>query len=117
MRTKSTERTESTGRMERDYQAAADWAEREMRLRPDSPTARRGASAAQHGSEALARALGGRPSIDPTAGPGEHARKRQVRLPADVDRQLDALASAQHRSASAVLRDALTDYLRAHPAS
>ncbi|WP_158550726.1 ribbon-helix-helix protein, CopG family [Geodermatophilus sp. TF02-6] len=102
---------------EKDYQAAADWAEHQMQLRPDSITARRGAAAAQHGREALARALGGRPSIDPTAEPGEHARVRQVRLPGDLDRQLAAVAAAQHRSASAVMRDALADYLRAHPAS
>lgn len=102
---------------ERDYQAAADWAEHEMQLQPDSATARRGVAAAKHGGEALARALGGRPSIDPAAKPGEHARTRQVRLPSELDQQLAAVAAAQHRSASAVMRDALNDYLRVHPAS
>lgn len=102
---------------DKDYQAAADWAEHEMRLKPHSTTARRGAAAGEFGRELVERALAGRPSIDPGARPGEHARKRQVRLSADVDRQLDALASVQHRSASAIMRDALTDYLRSNPAS
>lgn len=101
---------------DKDYTAAAEWAERDMQLKDRSTTALRGAAAAQHGREALERALGGRPSIDPAARPGHHARKRQVRLPAEIDRQLAALATAQHRSASAVMRDALSDYLHTHPA-
>jgi len=101
----------------KDYQAAADWAEHEMKLKTNSASARRGAAAAEQGREILQRALAGRPSIDPAARPGQHARKRQVRLPADIDQQLEVLAATQHRSASAVLRDALGDYLRNHPAS
>ncbi len=100
---------------EPDYKAAAEWAEDDMVLPMNSTTALHGAAAAQHGRDALERALGGRPALDPAAVPGQHARKRQVRLPADVDRHLDALALAQHRSASAVLRDALNDYLHRHP--
>lgn len=102
---------------DRDDAAAMAWAENEMTLKPCSTSARRGTAAASFGRELLERAQAGRPSIDPTAGPGQHARKRQVRLPADVDQQLEDLAAAQKRSASAVLRDALTDYLHRHPAS
>ena len=78
---------------EREYQAAADWADQEMTLRPSSPTARHGAAASAYGREVLGRATGGRPSIDPAAARGQHARKRQVRLAADADRQLEALAA------------------------
>lgn len=106
----------ATERSEQDYEAAAEWAEHQMQLEPGSPTALRGARATEHGRAALERALGGRPSIDPAAKPGQHARKRQVRLPADIDDQLEALASAQHRTPSAVLRDALAEYLSSHRA-
>lgn len=99
---------------EQDYRLVADWAEHEMQLMPTSSTALRGAAAAEHGRAALERASGGRPSIDPRAEPGKHARKRQVRLPADVDQRLAALAAAQKRSASEVMRDALTEYLSSH---
>jgi len=68
---------------EKDYQAAADWAEHDMSLKPGSRTALRGEAAASHGSATLVRALGGRPSIDPNAKPGQHSRTRQVRLPND----------------------------------
>jgi len=60
--------------------------------------------------------LRGRPSIDPAAGPGEHSKVRQVRLPAAANQQLDALAAAEGRTASDILRDALTDYLSTHRA-
>ena len=52
-----------------DYRAAADWAEHEMRLKAGSSTALRGGDAAKRGREVLAKALGGRPSIDPDAKP------------------------------------------------
>lgn len=91
-------------------EALADWAERDMTLSPRSKSALRGSAAAEHGRAAL----GGRPSIDPTAQPGEHARNRQVRLAADVDRRLQELADQQHRTASAVMRDAVAEYLSAH---
>jgi hypothetical protein len=53
-------------------------------------------------------ARGGRPSM---SGAGT-SPKRQVRLPADVDAALVRLAQAQGRTPSAVLRDAMTAYLR-----
>lgn len=100
----------------KNYQQAADWAEADMTLKPASTTALRGPAAAEHGRELLERATGGRPSIDPNARPGQHSPVRQVRLPADVNDQLAAIAQAEHRSPSDVIRTALTDYMAAHPA-
>ncbi len=102
---------------ERDYQTAADWAEADMTLTPGSVTALRGTAAADLGRDLLRRATGGRPSIDPAAGPGQHSRTRQVRVAADLDSALDAVAHAQHRRVSDVMRDALTDYIATHRAS
>lgn len=58
----------------------------------------------------------GRPSIDPAAAPGQHARNRQVRLAANIDQQLQALADRQQRTPSAVMRDAVAEYLHTHGA-
>ena len=114
-------------RSEQDYQAAADWSEHEMDLsHAVGGTTRRGAAAAAHGRALLEHAAGGpaelekamrgRPSIDPDAGPGQHARVRQVRLPAAQNEQLDALAAAEGRRPSAVIRDAVAEYLATHRA-
>lgn len=106
-------------------QELAEWAERDMVLAAHSSTALRGAAAAAAeramledalgGPEAVDRAQGGRPPLNPTAPIGEHSPKRQVRLPVDLDARLTALAQAQDRRASDVMRDALTAYLDAHP--
>jgi hypothetical protein len=101
----------------KDIQRAAKWAEEDMALKPDSSTALRGAAAAAFGRELLEKATGGRPSIDPNARTGQHSPVRQVRLPAEVNEQLAALAKAQHRRPSDVIRAALADYLAAHNAS
>jgi len=114
-------------RSEQDYQAAADWAEHEMDLsRATGGTVHRGAAAAAHGRALLEQAAGGpaeldkalrgRPSIDPDAVPGEHSRVRQVRLPAAQNDQLDALAASEGRRPSAVIRDAVAEYLTTHRA-
>lgn len=102
---------------EKDYQLSADWAEKDMALKPASTTALRGQAAATFGRDLLERASGGRPSIDPKARPGQHSPVRQVRLPTDVNDQLAALATAEHRSPSDVIRAALADYIAAHNAS
>ncbi len=106
----------------------AQWAEHEMTLNPHSRTALHGEAAAAQGRAMLEAALGGpeeverainpggRPSIDPHAQPGEHSRTRQVRLAAHISSQLDALALAQHRRPSDVLRDAVGQYIHTHPA-
>lgn len=99
------------------HQAAANWAEEHMTLKPNSTTALRGEDAAAFGRDLLERATGGRPSIDPKARAGQHSPVRQVRLPAEVNEQLAALAKAQHRRPSDVIRAALADYLATHTAS
>jgi hypothetical protein len=101
----------------KDYQAAADWAEKDMTLKPASSTALRGRDAAAFGRDLLERATGGRPSIDPNAPAGQHSPVRQVRLPAEVNEQLAALAKAQDRRPSDVIRSALAEYLATHNAS
>lgn len=102
---------------EKDYQQAAEWAEHDMTLKPASATALRGEAAATFGRDLLERATGGRPSIDPKARPGQHSPVRQVRLPAEVNDQLAALAHAEHRSPSDVIRAALAEYIAAHTAN
>jgi hypothetical protein len=97
----------------RDYEAAADWAEHKMTLKPRSRTALRRDSAAKRGREVLDKALGGRPSIDPDALPGQHARVRQVRVTAELDAHIVALAADRKVKASDIIRDALTAYFDA----
>ena len=95
----------------KDYRAAAAWAEHEMTLKPGSTTALRGQDAAKRGREVLAKALGGRPSIDPDARPGQHARVRQVRVAAGVDARIEVMAADRHVKASDIIREALAAYL------
>src|SRR5450432_834965 len=95
----------------KDYRAAADWAEHAMTLKPGSTTALRGSDAANRGREVLVKALGGRPSIDPDAKPGQHARVRQVRVSTEVDARIEALAADRHVKASDIIREALAAYL------
>lgn len=52
----------------------------------------------------------GRPSLDGTAGNGR-SPKRQVRLPRELDAALTERAAAENRRPSAIIRDALSDYL------
>ena len=98
----------------KDYDAAADWAETDMKLPKNSTTARRGDQAAAYGKAVLERALGGRPSIDPDAAPGQHSKVRQVRLSQAVNDQLEAVAHRQQRRTSDVMREALAEYLSTH---
>ncbi|WP_110589838.1 ribbon-helix-helix protein, CopG family [Microbacterium suaedae] len=61
----------------------------------------------------LDKAIGrGRPSVGAKGARGE-SPKRQVRLPVDLDRALTERAEREHRPVAAIMRDALTDYLRA----
>lgn len=102
---------------EKDSDDAAQWAERDMNLPKSSTTARRGEDAAAFGQSVLERALGGRPSIDPQAAPGQHSKVRQVRLSQAIDEQLDAVARQQHRRTSDIMREALSEYLATHAAN
>lgn len=99
---------------EKDFDAAAEWAEHDMALKPDSESSLRGQEAASFGRELVERSQGGRPSIDPEATPGEKSPIRQVRLPRALNADLDAFARNHHRNASDVLREALSEYLAAH---
>lgn len=103
--------------IEKDFDAAAQWAELDIDLPKSSTTARRGDDAAAYGTSVLERALGGRPSIDPQAAPGQHSKVRQVRLPQATNEQLDAVDLRQHRRSSDVMRDALAEYLATHAAN
>lgn len=113
----STENAAVPERTEEDYAQAAEWAEDDMALKPASTTALRGPAAAAHGRELLERATGGRPPLDPAAAPGQHSPVRQVRLPADLNDQLTAVAAAEHRRPSDVIRSALAEYLAGHAPS
>ena len=99
---------------EKDYDAAAEWAEHEMAPTRDSKTRLRGQAAAAFGQELIEHSQGGRPSIDPDAAPGEKSPVRQVRLPRALNADLDAFAKNHHRNASDVVREALSEYLAAH---
>jgi hypothetical protein len=102
-------------RTEGEPDDAAKWAEDHMTLRRGgSSAALRGADAAAFGSDLIERSKGGRPSIDRDAKPGQHSRAVQVRVDDNLDRALEALAKAEHRSKSAVVRDALAAYVSAH---
>ncbi len=98
-----------------ELENAAEWAEDRMTLRRGgSPTALRGVDAAAFGSALIERSKGGRPSIDPDAAPGHRSRAVQVRVDDGLDRALAELAKSQHRSKSAVVRDALAAYVSRH---
>ncbi|MEV4266230.1 hypothetical protein [Kribbella sp. NPDC049584] len=99
---------------EKDYDAAAEWAEHDMKLPEQSKSALRGDAAAAFGKDLIERSRGGRPSIDPDAGPGEASPVRQVRLPRAVDHDLVAFAEQNHRNLSEVMREAIVEYLTAH---
>lgn len=60
----------------------------------------------------LANHPGGRPNLGASRATG-HGRspRRQVRLPEELNKQLDSYATARGESVSDVIRDALTHYL------
>ncbi|WP_432489559.1 hypothetical protein [Kineococcus sp. SYSU DK018] len=105
-------------------EAAAEWAEREMTLRPHSPTALHGTAAAAHGRAALEAALGGAEAVEQvvrgrkTLGqhrPAGRSPKRQATLPAELDqRGLDFIAAGGAPDYSTLMRQALTEYLERH---
>ncbi|MEU4198242.1 hypothetical protein AB0E69_40535 [Kribbella sp. NPDC026611] len=96
------------------YREAAEWAEHEMELPKNSSTAVRGKAAADFGKDLIEHSRRGRPSIDPDKAPGERTRVRQVRLPGSMDDNLTAFAQAHNTNPSAVLREALQEYLETH---
>ncbi len=62
-------------------------------------------------AEAMSERLTGRPSL---TGPGQHSPALNLRIPQAVKTRLEAVAAAQHRRQSDVVRDALNDYLATH---
>lgn len=88
-----------------------------MTMPEASKTSLRGEEAAAFGRELVERSHGGRPSIDPEAGPGEKSPVRQVRLPRALDADLVAFAQSRHRRPSEVMREALSEYLATHRAA
>jgi len=107
-------------------EAAAAWAEQDMVLRPDSPTALRGQDAAAYGRSALLDALGSPEALEravrgrKTLGrdrPAGRSPKRQVTVPADLDARAAAyIAAGGARDFSALARNALDEYLQRHSA-
>lgn len=103
------------------YHQLADWAENDMELKPDSPTALRGAAASAHARamfEAagvdvaeLNKLIGGRPRLDPAAAPGTHSPKLNFRVPEPVSEALAAQAATLGLSTSALARKIITEWL------
>ncbi|WP_392423652.1 CopG family ribbon-helix-helix protein [Barrientosiimonas humi] len=97
---------------ERD-EALAAWAASEAaQIDPDDPKILRGAAARAAGQDLLRRA--GRPALDPNQSKGSHSPRRQVRLPDPLSAKVDEIAAQQHRSASAVMREAIERYVDQH---
>lgn len=107
------------------YDDLAAWAESDApTIRPDAAV-RRGTDTSREAARALLAAAaaddpsdaalleraGGRPSLDATPGPSPMWK---VRAPKHLDEQVRALAAAEGRSVSEVLRDAASEYLTRH---
>lgn len=95
------------------HEALAAWAASEAaQIDPADPKILRGEGARAAGQEQLRRA--GRPPLGPTQGKGGHSPRRQVRLPDPLSMKVDEIAAQQHRSASAVMREAIELYVDQH---
>lgn len=92
-------------RSEEDYRAASEWAET-AKIEPGAAVT--GAEAADIGREMLRRA--GRPALDPD---GESVALN-VRVPRRLRDSLDAYAETHHDKVSAIVRNAVVEYLDAH---
>ncbi|RIJ71021.1 hypothetical protein D1871_15990 [Nakamurella silvestris] len=110
-------------RTEQEYAELAEWAETVDPAAIKGGTVRRGKAAATHARALLEAAAGGpeqlrqavgRPSIDPQAAPGQQSRVRHVRLAGADDQAIDDIAAAQNRTPSAIIRDAVAEYVKAH---
>ena len=103
-------------------QALATWAETEMDIDPQGPRRRFAApedeagrtmlEEALGGPAELARALGGRPTLDPAGAP---SRERKVRLSQPLDQRVRAAVDGGlEKDFSALTRAALVEYLDRH---
>lgn len=106
------------------FDKLSEWAENEMELKPDSPTALRGPAAAAHaralmeeagiGVAELNKLIGGRPALDPEAKPGSHSPKINIRVTEATNTLLKAEAKALGIKPSELVRRALTEWLESH---
>lgn len=106
--------------MTEKWDEAAKWAENLDELGPDSTVTR--GNAASHaeiqnlledalgGSEALQKAVRGRPSVGRDRASGTSPIRR-VRLTREMDEALQQRAEEEHRKPSEIMRDALDSYL------
>lgn len=107
-----------TAEQQASYQQMADLAESES-----TPAAAKGS--AQHGTNAAAQAramlaaagmdpaelnrlIGGRPSVDPDIEPGKHSPQLNLRVSADLKKELKALADERKIKPSELARELLT---------
>lgn len=108
---------------DKHYADLSDWAEDLTGDDLAGTTVLTGEEAAAHGRatleaalgspKAVDRALGGRPSLSKAG----TSPSRTVRLPSDLDSALVNLARAEGRKPSAIVRDAVADYLARRQAS
>jgi hypothetical protein len=102
-----------------DYEAAARWAETAT---IDARVVETGLAAAESGRALLRAARAGRPALDVQNEPGQSSPVRRFRLPVTLNAELDNFVEASRArghdtTPSDVMRTALAEYLRAHPAS
>ncbi len=103
-----------------DYEAAARWAETAT-IDADA-TVESGPAAAESGRTLLRAARAGRPALDVQNEPGQASPVRRFRLSVTLNAELDDFVEASKArghdtTPSDVIRAALTEYLRSHPAS
>jgi len=111
-----------------DYDALAAWAESDEAIGPLGPNAvvhrgetARAASRAlledaaetDDEREAVERAKGGRPRLDPTVKPGKNSPMWNIRVPETLDGAARARAAAEGKHLSTLIRDAVQAYLAA----
>lgn len=90
------------------YNRLADWAQSDAPvIHPSRGIS--GDAAAAAGADLLRRA--GRPSLEES---GATSPRRQVRLPESLSKRVDALAEADGRTPSELMREAIADYVDAH---
>jgi hypothetical protein len=103
-----------------DYEAAARWAE--TATIDGHATVQSGPAAAMSGRALLRAARAGRPALDADNEPGQNSPVRRFRLPVTLNAELDDFVAASKArghdtTPSDVIRAALVEYLRSHPAS
>ena len=95
-----------------DFTELADWAETDNATHDPQTSPVFWGKDARHASQALLKR--GRPTLgeDHATGKG-HSPRRQLRLDAETNTRLDAMAAETGRSPSDIMRTAIIDYLDA----